>query len=463
MKKILKFRLKPALWLAAAILMMNVSCNDDEEIRTFKVRVKLEYPEGYAPAENISVTLRKVNAVNVDEAKTNADGIAEFTVIAGIYEAASSESRVVSGVISLLNGNKANIVVTDAWNSQDAVLMPVTRSEKKQLVIKELYVGGCRKDDGSGSFQRDPYMILYNNSELNFSADNLTFGTPFPSNAHATNQFMQNGELIYLNEDWMPASFGVWSIRGNLRIEPGKQIVIAMNSANDHTIQYSNSVNLANAGYYVAFDPESGYTHQLYHPSPSELIPTSHYLKGYRLPGVSSNGWTFSVSSPAFFVFIPQVSLDTYAFDLENIVYHRAPGTTGTTQAALKVNREWIIDGIEVFELNNGASQKRLTSDIDAGYVELYNQYGFTLYRNVDKAATEAIAENAGKIVYNYSLGTKDITIMVDGEQVVINGTTEPSGIDAEASIRNGARIVYKDTNNSSNDFHQRIKASLRD
>lgn len=40
--------------------------------------------------------------------------------------------------------------------------------------------------------------------------------------------------------------------------------------------------------------------------------------------------------------------------------------------------------------------------------------------------------------------------------------STDPSGIDAEASIRNGAHIVYSDTNNSSNDFHQRAKASLK-
>ena len=73
---------------------------------------------------------------------------------------------------------------------------------------------------------------------------------------------------------------------------------------------------------------------------------------------------------------------------------------------------------------------------------------GYTLYRNVDKEATEAIKENEGKLVYNYSLG--------------VEGSTDPSGIDAEASIKNGARIIYKDTNNSTVDFHLRSKASLR-
>lgn len=47
---------------------------------------------------------------------------------------------------------------------------------------------------------------------------------------------------------------------------------------------------------------------------------------------------------------------------------------------------------------------------------------GYTLYRNVDKEATEALAENEGKLVYNYSLG--------------VGNSTDASGIDAEASLK---------------------------
>lgn len=109
-----------------------------------------------------------------------------------------------------------------------------------------------------------------------------------------------------------------------------------------------------------------------------------------------------------------------------------------------------MLDGIEVFQTAKIAdSQKRLTADIDAGFVGLTNQLGHTLYRNVDKEATEALPENAGKLVYDYALGVDD--------------STDPSGIDAEASMKNGAHIIYQDTNNSTNDFHERQKCSLRD
>ena len=97
-------------------------------------------------------------------------------------------------------------------------------------------------------------------------------------------------------------------------------------------------------------------------------------------------------------------------------------------------------------------NRKRLTSNIDAGYVFFQNKMGYSVYRNVDKEATLAIEGNKQKLVYNYNLGTGSLP----------KGSTDPSGIDAEASIKNGARIIYLDTNNSSNDFHQRIRASLR-
>ena len=71
-----------------------------------------------------------------------------------------------------------------------------------------------------------------------------------------------------------------------------------------------------------------------------------------------------------------------------------------------------------------------------------------------DGDAYAIIEGNKDKLVYNYAMGTVDIESK--------HGTTDPSGIDAEASMTNGAVIIYKDTNNSGNDFHLRQKSSLR-
>ena len=111
---------------------------------------------------------------------------------------------------------------------------------------------------------------------------------------------------------------------------------------------------------------------------------------------------------------------------------------------------EWVIDAIEVFS-SDYATQcvKRLTADIDAGYVWMTNKKGHSIYRNVDQQATEQLPENEGRLVYGYALGVDD--------------STDPSGIDAEASILKGAHIIYQNTNNSTNDLHERQLCSLKE
>ena len=162
------------------------------------------------------------------------------------------------------------------------------------------------------------------------------------------------------------------------------------------------------------------------------------------------NGWALSVTSPALVLFqTHDVKPADYATNTANQWYDG--GQTGSQiWACVKVPNEWVVDAIEVFSSGyKDGSQKRLTADVDAGYVWLTNYQGHSLYRNVDREATEALPENAGRLVYGYALGVGD--------------STDPSGIDAEASIRNGARIVYQNTNNTTNDFHERLRCSLRD
>ena len=443
---------------ALALLWLPVSCEKDpEEVKTFDVTVQLAYPDDFAPAEGVAVTLRNIGTGDVNVTNTNASGAATFTVVAGLYEATASDERSDEVYRYIINGANS-IVITDTWTNGASVSLsltvtPVAKpvegdvSPHGKLIIKELYVGGCQPNSGTATFSRDAYLIIYNNSSQPAAIDNLAVGTCFPHNAHqASSPFWINGAWIYADEPWMPSVYGAWQITNKDTLQPGEQRVIVVYQAINHTLTYSNSVNLANAGYYVAYDP-TVYNNTSYHIPPSELIPTAQYLKAYRLSGVTANAWTISQNSPALYLFAPRdgVSLSEFVNDPGNIVLHG----TSATQAALKVPRTWILDAIEVFQEGNEANSKtRFTPDVNVGYIAYTNNHGHTLYRNVDKEATEAIIANKGKLVYGYSLGW--------GE------STDPSGINAEASIRNGAHIIYKETNNTTQDFHQRGQASLR-
>lgn len=422
------------------------SCKKDDDIKTYSVSLQLVYPDDYTTSEGVSVTLTNISNNTVFDATTSADGIATFVVPPGAYEASASERRSEGGISFNFNGIK-DFTVSDNWVETNIVTIELTLSKAAEIIIKELYVSGCPKDDGSGTFYNDKYVILYNNSDNEASLDKVCLGFVNPYNGHATNYDYVGGTLFYESEGWIPAGQGIWYFPDGITIQPGKQIIVALNNAIDNTTTYSKSINFGNANYYCTYDIEV-YSSTSYYSAPSSLIPTNHYLSAVNF-GLGS-AWSLSNSSPAFFIFATQ-DMSPVEFANDASYTNQYNGSSSAAFTRKKVSADWIIDGIEVFK-QGSTSQKRLTANVDAGYIYLIAGEGYTLYRNVDKETTEAIEGNKAKLVYNYSGGTTDQA----------DGTTDPSGIDAEASIKNGARIIYKDTNSTTNDFHQRNKASLR-
>jgi hypothetical protein len=121
----------------------------------------------------------------------------------------------------------------------------------------------------------------------------------------------------------------------------------------------------------------------------------------------------------------------------------------------LKFPKSCFVDGLEIWVSGNeDKSLHRMAADVNTGHLTMNKGLGYTAYRNVDKDATEALPENEGKLVYGYAGGT--------GSAEEDNLSTDPSGIDAEASIANGAHIIYSETNNTAIDFHQRKLSSLK-
>lgn len=370
--------------------------------------------------------------------------LALFTLIA-----VNAQAQTWRMVITMTNGDKEEISTEDI-RGIEYVQSTVHQEDKNadQIIIKEIYNGGVMLDDGSKSYHFDKCIILYNNCPQQAVVNNLCFGFCSPYNAQGNNNnYSENGKLSYESLGFIPALNGIWYYPHSLVIEPYSQVVVNVHGAIDNTQTVSNSVNYANKDYYCMYDPESGYDHTSYYPTPADVIPTSHYLKAIRY-GLG-NGWALSNTAPAVYIFqTKNATPDVYATSADNQWYDGGKSHQESGHC-IKVPNEWIIDGVEVYtNSKKDDCKKRLTADIDAGYVWLTNQMGHSLYRNVDKESTEALPENNGKLVYNYSLG--------------VDSSTDPSGIDAEASIKNGAHIIYLDTNNSTADFHERQKCSLR-
>ena len=441
MKKILSF-------IALAILALSaISCEPQEKLpKTVDLFVQLMYDGAKLEVEGVDVNLVDAAGAVTLEAVTDASGLAAFNVAPGSYTASATYKVAEDGIRAVYNGS-ANSVYVAAGTEPVNASIALNRSESQQIIIKELYVGGCPQNEGSTAYSNDAYVILYNNSDMEADATDIQFTFAAPYNANGTNKYITDGKLLYEDLDWMPAYGAIWWFTSPVKIPAYSQIVVAFYGAINHTATVNASVDLSNPSYYwMSNSGITQYTNAKY--AVSDGIPASNYLTCS--PFTQGNAWALSNQCPAFYIGRATkeegkaLSTNTDAFD-------RTLGTNAA-MAVVKYPKANIVDAVEVWSAANiSKSQQRFPASINTGYVALTNKLGYSVYRNVDKEATEALAENAGKLVYNYAGGTTDA-----------EGSTDPSTIDAEASIAAGAHIIYSDTNDSSKDFHQRKVASLK-
>lgn len=411
-----------------------------------KVTVQLVCDGQNLAVADITVALTDAEATFSVDAKTNASGAAEFSLKEGTYIASATYTTVENGTRVAYSGdNKAIAVKAD--DTEVAANIDLNKVVSQQIVIKEVYSTGCPKDP-SGNYTNDAYVIIYNNSEFEADATDIVFGMLFPYNGHGSNKYLTDTGLLFENEGWIPAASALWSFTSEVKIPAYSQIVVALFGAIDHTATQAASVNLANENYYW-MSKNDQFTNAKY--VVSDAIPATHYLSS--IPFNTGNAWLFSNSAPSLFLGkMAKAEAEALATNTEG--YDTTQGT-GATNQAVKFPTDKVIGCVDVFAADKlETSNGRFPASLNTGYVAITGKLGHTVYRNVDKAATEALPENKDKLVYNYAGGTYD--------EATGTGSTDPSGIDAEASIAAGAHIIYVQTNNSGNDFHERAVSSLK-
>ncbi|MBQ9583570.1 MAG: DUF4876 domain-containing protein [Bacteroidales bacterium] len=419
-----------------------VSC-EPKGPETQDVDVQLSFENSPIAEEGVTVTLS--NGTASFEALTNADGVATFNVPVGVYTATISYKKSVDGSLFNYNGS-ANLVVE--VGEKPTVSIILTESKASQLIIKELYNGGSTNDAGK-TYQLDKYIIIYNNSDTEVDASRMGLAMAQITALPATNKYpITDGVISYDSEGWTPASYAIWWFQSGteVKIAPYSQIAIAINGAIDHTQTYPQSVDLSNVDFCL-YDIETSFNKADNYPAPSANIPESHHMKTYVFG--TGTAWPFPIQSASPFILIPEagVNLSDYVTKAEN-----QDNTNPSSLASnyVKIPCGWVLDALELWPAADETKYfYRFPRVVNVGYQVYTNKLGYSTYRNVDKAATEAIAENQGKLVYDYA-------------GAVSEEDSDPSGIDAEASIAAGAKIVFMDTNNSSTDFHLRKVATLK-
>ncbi len=416
-------------------------------VTLYDISVQLVSDGANLTVGGISVALVDDSGMTTYDGTTNLDGAATFKVPAGTYTASATYKTAEDGQRIAYNGSNTNIGVAEGATTFKIDLNKVV---SQQIIIKELYSTGCPNSAAGAdkSYSNDAYVILYNNSDLAADASDIIFGFVAPYLSSGSNKYIVDGKLLFENEDWIPSYGGLIWFKNPVEIPPYSQIVIAIFGGIDHTQTVAESVDLSDPSYYwMSTEDIPAWTHDKY--SISETIPAEHYLSGAAF--TKGSAWSLSNASPAFFIGkMDSARAKALCEDADGYDH-----TMGTSEAmnVVKFPKANVVDALDIWGAANlEKSNARFSSDINTGHVVITNKLGYTAYRNVDKEATEALEENAGKLVYDYAGGTQDEA----------NGSTDPSGIDAEASIANGAHIIYSDTNDSGKDFHQRRVASIK-
>lgn len=382
-----------------SVALLALSCKvellNPYEGSAFDIEISVVYPEGYEEflRGGIDVLVDDVNLGYSYKSAIDGQGNVTFHLPNGIYSIKASDK---AGE-NIFNATISKFVVNGA---AERVSLPMKRSKSGSIVIKEIYCGGCTKQDDNKTYQSDKYVIIHNNDYQVQYLDGLCFGALDPHNSSSVSHFVDvaaDGSVSF--RDYLPIAEALWSFPGegtDFPLGPGEDAVICLTGAINHYALYPMSVNLNNSDYFVCYD-NNAYTNETYHPTPGTEIRRDHHMVLVEKLG-KANAYTFSMNSPAVVLYrIQGMTPAEYVRTDEGTI----PGsTTGTRDLKLPV--EWVVDAVEVFYKGTSTNNKRLSPELDAGAVYLSaTGKGHTLMRKTDE-------ENTASAGYEILLDTND-------------------------------------------------------
>ncbi len=394
------------LFIFAVSLLLFSSCDDgEEEAVRYAVTVTVQYPEGYTNGSASDIDVKATNTqtgTNIS-AKTNADGIAQFSLISGIY----TFSVVHETEEFAFNGLMENTTVAE---DKSITIALHASSLSGGLVFKEIYYSGSPIEGSSSStgYFSDSFTEIYNNSDEVIYLDNIGFGALDPAASNSPSVWLdENGNL----QDRLPLYGYSFYFKGSGTdhpLQPRTSIVIAMDGIDHQTDPAGNPlspVNLGNADWELYVGDING--------GKDADAPGVPNLTLLHTTSTTLNDALYSVFGPAMVIFRFPENIDPAVFASDEANLSTKPGTSVQTQY-LRIPKEYIIDAVECVNHDPSRRNKRVLSDLDAGYTFLDAGYTFI---------------SSG--TYSSKSVRRKVKQIIDG------------------------KVIYKDTNNSTEDFLQ--------
>ena len=377
--------------LTAILLILTAttitSCLQESE-GTVTLEIKFNLPEGdnipNIDLREIQVKLQNKNAPFNYISNLNKEGKVIYTVLPGKYDIVASAYD--KSTRTAINASIPEFILTESIQLEKTL----TIATPNPLIIRELYFHGSKTNEGE-SYGKDTYVELYNNGGPNGQTiylDSICIAGVYPYNSTAKS-------TSWIGKDTIAIDNMFWMFPGNGHshpLHPGESCVVAIRAAVDHSDRATSKLKLHKAHFGCASD---ALTNQQEIAAGVERMIC--YMTG------QGTAWAFSINSPAFIVFKPEMGADKY-MESGSFWQQYEPGQK-SGKRYWHIAKEWIFDGVECF-VNDNSGIKRLPGDIDASYARMKSP------------------SNSGKCI------TRKIDFTEDGIE------------------------IFMDTNNSSNDFN---------
>ena len=382
-------------FIVAVLAVGFSSCDQFEQVAdshkvaniSAKVVVNTTLPEGVPAPESYKVKFNNYTEGYEFDVATDANGVVTTeSIIPGIYSITVSAEVAHNGAVYNFNGNLVNVNIL---NNNQSLTVDVNPSKSGALVIKEIFYCGSKTPSG-GSYFRDQFYEIYNNSDMIQYVDGMCIGNMLPA-------------LASENLPVWPEEFArthvffatIWQLPGtpgekNYPVQPGESIIIAQMADNHQreALNPGSPVNLIGAEFEAYLQSTS-----LIKDNPAINMNLAFWPS-------PSKQWLVTVFGGAYAIFFPEEAIDrnTYITPI------------GQTTKAKEIPIDWVVDAVELVNDETKIKLKRVPAVLDAGATTVGATY-----------CNKSVARKVKEMVANP------------------DGTTRPR---------------YFDTNNSSEDFY---------
>lgn len=175
--------------LGAVALLFAVSCKKDKVVKSFDLNITLDessFEEGVPSPEKYSVSFTNTNTGVVTKLESEGKKVSVKSLVGGVYDITASAQHSIYNYLAV-----AKDVTINSGESLSSMEVKVTKASS--LIFKELYYIGSK----SGKvYLKDNFFEIYNNGDKEVYLDGLAIATTSNYSATTVNFANDKGHLV---------------------------------------------------------------------------------------------------------------------------------------------------------------------------------------------------------------------------------------------------------------------------